>query len=137
MTSEVIKGYNKVILKFHKHLFLDRQYIFCLTPNLLKTFPESQYYEDSFSLSLFLSSSLPLFLSCFIILLLRVGVAGPMRVADVGDPPPPHFLLWRREGMDMLKWLIGQVQILHFCNIAIAILDSIAPPLVIALPTLR
>ena len=43
-----LKGHyrsQKVIWKFQNRLFL--RYIFCLTPNLLKTFQECQYYEDS------------------------------------------------------------------------------------------
>ena len=44
MTSEVIKG-QKVILKFQNHRFL--QFVFCLTPNPLKTFQECQHYEET------------------------------------------------------------------------------------------
>ena len=44
MTSEVNKGHLKVILKFQNHLFL--RYSFCLTPYLLKTIQECQYYDD-------------------------------------------------------------------------------------------
>ena len=44
MTSEVIKGHIRSILKFQNHIIL--WYIFCLTPDLLKTFQDCQHYED-------------------------------------------------------------------------------------------